>query len=116
MVHQNEKQVVWLHGVVKSPPFSVEARFEAGYLLGMLQQGELLSMPASRPMPSIGSRCHELRVRDESSAWRIVYRLDADAVIVLDVFRKTTQQTPLSVIRACRERLRRYDADSKECP
>src|SRR5947199_9123550 len=61
-----EKPLVWLHGQIKTPPFSQEARIEAGYLLGRLQQGENLSLPQSRPMPSIGRRCHELRVPDKS--------------------------------------------------
>lgn len=76
----------------------------------MLQQGEKLSMPQSRPMPSIGRRCHELRVRDEDKTWRIVYRLDDDAVLILHVFSKKTQHTPRSVIDTCKALLSRYDA------
>src|SRR5439155_11877189 len=71
-----EKPLVWLHGQIKTPPFSQEARIEAGYLLGRLQQGENLRLPHSRPMPSIGRRCHELRVPDKGQDWRIVYRID----------------------------------------
>jgi hypothetical protein len=56
--------LVWLRGEIKTPPFSQEARIDAGMLLRRLQQGELLSMPQSRPMPDIGQRCHELRIRD----------------------------------------------------
>ena len=63
----------------------------------------------SRPMPSIGRRCHELRVSDEDGDWRLVYRIDADAVVVVNAFRKTAQQTPQRIIRECRNRLRRYD-------
>jgi len=37
-------------------------------------------------MPSIGARCHELRIPDKNSTWRIIYRLDPDAVILLEVF------------------------------
>src|SRR5256886_1468024 len=88
-----EKPLVWLHGQIKTPPFSEEARIEAGYLLGRLQQGESLSLPHSRPMPSIGRRCHELRVPDKGQDWRTVYRIDADAIVILEVFRKTTRQT-----------------------
>jgi len=76
-----EKPLVWLHGQIKTPPFSQEARIEAGYLLGRLQQGENLRLPQSRPMPSIGRRCHELRVPDKGRDWRIVYRIDADAIV-----------------------------------
>jgi phage-related protein len=60
-------------------------------------------------MPIIGRRCHELRAQDEDSTGRIVYRVDADAVIVLEVFSKKTSRTPRSVIEACRQRLRHYD-------
>ncbi len=65
-----------------------------GYLLRRLQQGALLGMPASRPMPSVGPRCHELRVNDAKANWRLMYRLDADAILILEVFAKKTQATP----------------------
>jgi hypothetical protein len=48
------KPLVWLHGEVKTPPFSRVARLEAGFLLRRLQNGELINMPVSRPMPEIG--------------------------------------------------------------
>lgn len=107
---QNDKPLVWLRGEVKTPPFSAEARMEAGMLLRRLQRGERLRMPHSRPMPTIGRRCHELRIVDANATWRIVYRLDADAVIIADVFQKQTQQTPVQVIQDCRRRLGLYDA------
>ncbi len=91
------------------PPFSKAARREAGFLLRMLQCGESLSMPQSRPMPEIGRRCHELRVNDQNQTWRIVYRVDSDAVVILEVFSKKTGRTPKTVIEVCRTRLRRYD-------
>ena len=85
-----DKPLVWLHGEVKTPPLSREARVETGHLLRLLQIGEKLSLPHSRPMPSIGSRCHELRVIDENKIWRIVYRIDADAIVILEVFQKNS--------------------------
>ena len=106
---QADKPLAWLHGEVKTPPFSEEARFEAGFLLRRLQKGEKIGMPQSRPMPSIGPRCHELRITDESVKWRIVYRLDPDAIIIAEVFRKKTRTTPKDVIDVCKDRLRRYD-------
>ena len=105
-----EKPLVWLHGQIKTPPFSQEARIEAGYLLGRLQQGENLSLPRSRPMPSIGRRCHELKVPDKGQDWRIMYRIDPDAIVILEVFAKTTRQTPQSVIDTCKRRLKHYDS------
>ena len=101
---------MWLHGQIKTPPFSQEARIEAGYLLGRLQQDENLSLPQSRPMPSNGRRCHELRVPAKGQDWRIVYRIDADAILILEVFGKTTRQTPQSVIDTCKRRLKHYDS------
>lgn len=67
-----EKPLAWLHGEIKTPPLSKAARLEAGYLLRQLQRGELLSMPQSRSMPSIGPRCHELRINDATVTWRVV--------------------------------------------
>ena len=104
-----DKPLVWLHGEVKTPPFSKAARLEAGFLLRRLQLGEKLSMPQSRPMPIIGPRCHELRIIDGNSTWRLVYRTDPDAVIIVEVFRKKTAQTSKRVITTCRVRLREYD-------
>lgn len=103
------KPLVWLRGEVKTPPFSQTARLEAGYLLRLLQQGESLGLPHSRPMPAIGPRCHELRINDEAGTFRIMYRADTDAVVILDVLKKKTEQTPQSVIETCRHRLRTYD-------
>jgi phage-related protein len=108
-----EKPVVWLHGEIKTPPFSKKGRIEAGVLLGRLQQGEKLMLPHARPMPSVGARCAELRVRDEQHNWRIMYRLDTDAVVILDVFAKTTKETPDKVIGRCQTRLAKYDAAKK---
>lgn len=59
-----DKPLVWLHGEVKTPPFSSVARLEAGALLRRLQRGETLTMPHARTMPAIGRRCQELRVVD----------------------------------------------------
>ena len=106
-----DKPLVWLHGVVKSPPLSHEGRLHAGILLRRLQRGEALPMPESRPMPSVGVRCYELRLRDVGGTWRIIYRVDEDAIVILDVFQKKTPKTPPRVIDACRQRLRAYEAE-----
>ena len=102
------KPLVWLHGEVKTPPFSRPARVEAGFLLRRLQNGESIGMPASRPMPTIGAGCHELRVDDGDVTWRILYYVDTDAVVVLEVFNKKTRATPKYVIEVARKRLRAY--------
>lgn len=114
MTSRPDKPIVWLHGEVRTPPLSAAARLETGVLLRRLQRGEALGLPHSRPMPSIGGRCHELRIVDEDATWRLIYRTDADAVVVADVFKKKTQATPKRVIEAARRRLRDYDAIAGE--
>ena len=103
------KPLVWWEGEIKTPPFSPIARIEAGMLLRRLQQGESIGMPHSRPMPSISRRCHELRIRDDEQSWRIVYRIDPDAIVIVEVFSKKTGATPKKIIDTCKARLRAYD-------
>jgi len=112
-----EKPLVWLHGEIKTPPMSLASRLHSGFLLRRLQRGELLALPESRPMPTISPRCHELRINEWTAAWRIFYRIDHDAVVVVEVLRKKTQTTPYEVIETCRRRLAAYDrlnADATE--
>jgi phage-related protein len=88
--------------------FSRTARFEAGFLLRRLPDGQHIDMPASRPMPDIGRNCHELRIDDGGVTWRIIYHLSPDAVVILDVFQKKSRATPKQVIEVSRRRLRAY--------
>lgn len=104
-----DKPLVWLHGEIKTPPMSGNARIETGYLLRLLQRGKKLTLPHSRPMPTIGAKCHELRIDDKNMTWRIVYRIDPDAIVILDVFEKKTQKTPQKVIENCKRRLKLYN-------
>ena len=108
------KPLVWLKGEVKTPPFSQDARIETGVLLRQLQEDESIGLPHSRPMPSIGTHCHELRIRDADKNWRIIYRIDDDAILIVEVFNKTTRATPKSVIEVCRKRLSKFDANQQE--
>ena len=103
-----DKPLVWLHGEVKTPSFTAEARLEAGFLLRRLQQGEALGLPQSRPMPTVGGQCHELRINDRTQTWRIMYFVASDAVVILDVFSKKTETTPSAVIKTCQRRLASY--------
>jgi hypothetical protein len=95
-VSPGDKPLIWRHGEIKTPPFSEAARIEAGYLLRLLQKGQALGLPHSRPMPVVGRRCH-------------VYRADTDAIVILAVFPKTTRATPKRIIDACIRRLRESD-------
>jgi phage-related protein len=103
------RPLVFLQGAIKSPPFTTEGRIESGMRLREIQEGESLGMPISRSMPSIGARVHELRIRDGEHNWRIIYRIDGDRILIVDVFAKKTRATPKSVINACKARLKRYD-------
>ena len=103
-----DKPLVWLQGEIKTPPFSRAARIETGFLLRRLQQGELLGLPFVRPMPVIAAHCYELRIRDENKNWRILYRMEADAIVILEVFEKKTRVTSNAVIENCRRRLQEY--------
>ena len=104
-----DKPLAWLHGEVRSPPFSAEARVEVGYLLRLLHGGQSLGMPVSRPIPSLGRRCHELRINDRGGTWRIVYRVDVDAIVIVEVFSKKSPAISTAVLEVCRRRLREYD-------
>ncbi len=104
-----DKPLIWAHGEIATPPFSKEARIETGLLLRRLQTGENLSMPHSKPMPSIGRGCHELRVSDKGSEWRIIYMIAPDAVVIPDVFEKKTNRTPRRVLAACKKRKTDYE-------
>jgi phage-related protein len=106
----SRKPVVWLHGEVKTPPFTPEGRQEAGMLLRVLQEGERLGMPQAEPLPDVGPRCGALRVRDAEHNWRIMYRIDSDAVLVVEVYPKKTRKIPDEVIERCKKRLKQYDA------
>jgi phage-related protein len=107
---RQRKPLVWLQGEVKTPPFTPAGRQEAGMLLRLLQEGEQLTMPHAEPLSSVGARCGALRIRDAQHNWRIVYRIDADAVLVLEVHPKKTRKIPKEVLDRCRQRLSRYDA------
>ena len=71
-----------------------------GDLLRALQKGEMLTMPHSKPMPSVGSGVYELRVKNADGAYRAFYYLKhEDAILVFHCFQKKTQKTPLREIQ-----------------
>lgn len=85
--------------------FPPSARQDAGYALHCVQGG---TQPADfKPMPTIGHGVEELRVRDATGAYRVIYtaRL-ADAVYVLHAFQKKTQRTAPANIELARQRFK----------
>ena len=108
-----DKPLAWLHGEVKTPPFSPAARLEAGFLLRKLQRGETLSLPTHGRCPRLAPTAMSCGSNDTTGTWRIIYRIDPDAIIMVEVFEKKTPQTPRRMIALCQQRLRRYDTLSQ---
>lgn len=111
LVNPKEKPSFRFHGVhVDMPPMSVKARREAGFLLGLLQNGEVLGMPQARPLFDIAPRLYELRIREAGKNWRIFYRVDADRVLLIHQVNKTTPTLSQPDKKLVRDRLAAYDA------
>lgn len=88
--------------------FSVEVRQELGALLMLLQQGEQLGMPQSRPLMQLARSAFELRLKDRDGIYRVFYVMfDKDQLIVPHAFTKKTQKTPLQEIETGKRNLRR---------
>lgn len=86
--------------------FPEEVMADLADALARLQEGHLLSMPLSRPMPSIGRGVHELRFRDRSGIYRVVYYLaGAGRIHVLHAFKKKTRETPRQNLQIAKNRL-----------
>lgn len=83
-----------------------ETKREIGALLMMLQAGEKLGEPQSKPMKTIHPGAYELRVKDRKGAYRIIYVLSSgDTILIPHSFTKKTQKTPLKEIETSRKRL-----------
>jgi phage-related protein len=108
------KRLRILGGELKTPPMSHEARRLAGGCLRAVQDGGRVPPPVSKPLPSLGRRCHELRIDDGAVTWRVLYRVDPDVVLVGDVFAKKTERLPRHILAACRKRFAEYDRKRAE--
>lgn len=103
------KRVVWNKSALETVrSFSAEVRQEIGALLRLLQNGELLGMPQSKPMKQVGTSAFELRVKDRDGIYRVFYvQFDKNRILVPHAFVKKTQKTPLQEIETAQKRLRR---------
>ena len=87
--------------------FPREIRDRLGKALYLLQMGEQLGMPISRPMPSVAQGVSELRLRSADGQFRVFYFVASSrGVLVLHAFVKKTNQTPAGEISVARTRLR----------
>lgn len=85
--------------------FPIDAKRAAGHQLDRLQNG--LDPDDWKPMKTVGQGVREIRIREESGAFRIIYVATLpEAVVVLHCFRKTTQQTAKADIDLASRRLR----------
>jgi hypothetical protein len=83
-----DKPLVWLGGEVKPPPLPTTARIEAGFCSASFKLASG-SRCLTHARCAIATRCHELRIVDETRTRRVIYRIDDDAIIIADVFNKT---------------------------
>jgi phage-related protein len=99
------KDVVFLgdsRAVLRSFPY--EVRREAGFQIDLVQNGK--DPKDWKPLKTVGPGVREIRIRDESGAYRIVYiaRM-ADAVYVLHAFQKKTEATARRDLELAKKRL-----------
>ena len=93
--------------------FPDEPRREAGYQLDRVQAGK---EPADwKPMPSVGIGVNEIRVREDSGAFRVIYVVKfAEAVYVLHAFQKKARKTSKRDIELARRRFRELVQERKQ--
>ncbi len=89
-----------------------DARHDAGYQLDKVQRGE--QPDDLKPMPAVGKGVEEIRVTDESGAYRVIYvTRRAEAVYVLHAFQKKTQATSRRDIETTRKRFAQLSRGGK---
>ena len=87
--------------------FPDDARSEAGHQLNEVQKGN--NPDDWKPMKTIGPGVREIRIREASGAFRVIYLATLpNAVLVLHAFQKKTQQTPQKDIDLAASRLRSW--------
>ncbi len=87
--------------------FPADVRVEAGFQLSEVQSG---NDPADwKPMKSVGPGVREIRIREPSGAFRVIYLATLpDRILVLHAFQKKTQQTSAKDIDLARRRLKAW--------
>jgi phage-related protein len=81
-------------------------RLKIADFLALLASGESIGLPASRPMVSVGTGAHELRVKDHTGQYRVFYfTKHKEAILVFHMFKKKTQATPKDEIKIAQKRL-----------
>jgi phage-related protein len=106
-----DKPILWMGSSLDDlRNFPEKAKDDAGYQLNLVQNG--LDPDDYKPFPQIGSGVKEIRVRDETGAYRVIYVAKFSAAIyVLHAFQKKTQKTSKQDIEMARAR---YKAITKQ--
>lgn len=90
--------------------FPDDARIEAGWQLELVQRGD--DPEDWKPMTTVGPGVREIRIREASGAFRIIYLATLeDRILVLHAFQKKTQATPKKEIELAARRLKRWKAE-----
>lgn len=85
--------------------FPLAVRRDAGFQLDKVEHG--LEPDDWKPMSAIGSGVKEIRIRDVSGAFRVIYLAKlADAVYVIHCFQKKTQETSQQDIDIAKQRFK----------
>lgn len=85
--------------------FPAAAKNKAGYQIERVQRG--LDPQDWKPMRAIGPGVREIRVRDETGAFRVIYVATLrDAIFVLHAFQKKTRQTARADVELAARRFR----------
>lgn len=102
------KKIIW-HPLVLDAirEFPDEVRGKIGYLFHLLQKGEVLSMPHSRPMKTVAPGSFELRAKDRDGVYRVFYLVKVKSgIYVFHAFQKKTEKTPIEEINLAKKRLK----------
>lgn len=102
------KQILFLgDSLDRLRDFPDDARSDAGHQLNEVQNGN--DPDDWKPMKTVGPSVREIRIREDSGAFRIIYLATLpDAVLVLHAFQKKTQATPQRDIELAISRLRAW--------
>lgn len=100
------RAVVWMgESKANLVAFPTDARHDAGHQLEKVQRG--LDPSDWKPIPTVGSGVREIRIHEESGAFRVIYlAIRPEAVYVLHCFRKKSQKTSRRDIQLAMKRFK----------
>lgn len=96
--------------------FPAQIRIDFLDLSDTLEQGYKLPFPTSRPMPDIGKGAHELRIKEKSGQYRIIYffKTSVGTIHFIHAFKKTSQATPKKNLDLAKKRMKEVLNDKND--